>query len=202
MDARRIAVVLAVALLWAGTALARTESGDKEIGLAGSFGSAQDQGSPTTDKQNTIAGFFGYFLTDVMEIGYGIVLTSAETVDEQENVISSSAAQFHNVFFDYYVYVNEEDSAALYFGPSLGVAGLTSETAQVKAQGAGITGAAHLGLKYFVTEDTTIYVNLERRATRFGLTVTTPFGEAGIEGTRRETKLLFGLSYFFGSGGA
>ncbi|HEX9841687.1 MAG TPA: outer membrane beta-barrel protein [bacterium] len=202
MDARRTTVLLAIALLLAGTALARTQDGDKEVGLAGSFGSAQDDGSPTTDKQNTIAGFIGYFVTDELEIGYGAAFTSAETVDDKDNVIASSAAQFHNFFLDYYVYMNRDDTAALYFGPSLGVAGLVSDSENVHAEGRGVTGAAHVGLKYFVTEDTSLYVNLERRRSVFGLTVTTPLFTGSAEGSRRETKLLFGMSYFFGSGGS
>lgn len=200
MNARRIAIWLALLALVPVAAQARTEKQDIELGLGGALRTSQDAGSPTKDQQNTVAASLGYFVTDNLELGYGLFIQKSKTLDQSDKPISVSSLVIHNFFLDYYVYVNRDDTAAVYFGPSLGVASLRLDTADLRADGRGATAALHVGFKYFVSEDTTLYSNLEFRGSGFSLKVDNAQGEFETKGARAESTLFFGMTYFFGSG--
>jgi hypothetical protein len=182
-------------------ALARTQQHDKELGLSGSLRSAQDVGSTSKDQQATIGASIGYFVTDSLELGYSLFHTSTRTLDQNGNTAAEALVQFHNFFVDDYLYVNRDDTVALYFGPSLGLGLLKAQALDLVVDGAGITGAVHAGLKSFVSEDATVFANLERRTSKLTLSATNSTGDLGdVEGTRNETNLYFGITYFFGRG--
>jgi Outer membrane protein beta-barrel domain len=202
--AKMVSLVAALCLV-ATAAQARSNKGSKEIAVSGSIQQSKEQGSSTTDNSLDASFSFGYFITDAIQVGYALFLSSATTTDDSTGAtVSQTAFQFHDVFVDYYLFTNQEETLALYFGPSLGLAllDLTSDTGQgaVTASGSGVTFALHAGLKYFLSENTSVFGNLEQRTSDISVSASGGGASASASSTFNATSLLFGMSYVFGGG--
>ena len=182
-------VAVAMVITAVGTAVAGSQSGDKEIQIQGSVSkftnSEDDDTSTTTSVQLT----FNYFFSPNISIG-GTWWGNNSVTEPEDSDKSTTKTNFLLLRGDLYL-GSATSKIVPYIGGHAGQSSYTYESAGYDSSGSTSAYGWHGGLKIFATENTSW--NLELNTTTY-----TPEAEDGAkEIDFTNTQLLVGFSYYF-----
>ena len=182
-------VAAAMVMTGAGTTMAGSEAGDKEIQIQGSVSkftnSENDNSSTTTSVQLT----FNYFFSPNISIG-GTWWGNNSVTDPEDGDKSTMKNNFLLLRGDLYL-GSATSKIVPYIGGHAGQSSYTYESADSDSSGSTSAYGWHGGLKIFATEN--MSWNLELNTTTY-----TPDAEDGQkEIDLTNTQFLVGFSYYF-----
>jgi outer membrane protein W len=198
-------VVFALALT-CGTAFAKDiamQKGASEIGIFTSIDTSESYAtdfpeSKSVSESTDLDLRYGYFLTDGLQLGVSyMAMLSKDWQEENGSKVdgSESTSEMNFLYLDvkYNFIFSQSQTVVPYLGLGLGTASSKMESDSGTTKGSGTAVALMGGVKFFMTENTSL--NAELRMDEF--TFDTDFGGQSYEFTTETVGMNLGLSVYF-----
>lgn len=201
---KKISVLFfAVLMMFASTTVfaePKIGQGASELGLFTSIGAGESSVSGSTKKNKstdlTLDVRYSYFVTDGFQIGVqlnGMGTTSWTETNGKKDSNSESTSTTTFIYLDAkYNFYSKGWTTIPYIGLGIGQASTKFQSAgSPESTGSGTATAVMLGLKNFITDTTSLNIELKGDSFKY-----TPSG-ANVQYTSSNTTLLLGLSAYF-----
>jgi outer membrane protein W len=190
--------VLAVAVLMVCVCMtvpafagAKIGAGTSEVNVYGNIqkseSSSSDSDGKTKVDTTTISAGYGYFITDAISIGASVMGIGVDVTDSSDNK-SKNTFTYLQLDGKYHFY-SKGATVVPYLGASVGEAMIKSESGNESNSANGTMVMGRGGLKFFVSESTS--VNLELNYARYKTTMD------DITATTNATTFEIGISTYF-----